>query len=69
MESAGASHRAVQQNDTFGKQLTYFLDTGAPHMGQDIVDDETREEDVATSWNYLHAILKSVDPNQSVHGS
>lgn len=35
-------------------------------MRQDIVDDETREEDVAISWNYLHAILKSVDPNQSV---
>lgn len=44
----------------------YFLDTGASHMRQDIVDDETREEGVATSWNDLNAILKSVDPNQLV---
>ena len=33
-------------------------------MRQDVVDDETREEGAATSWNYLNAILKSVDPNQ-----
>lgn len=44
----------------------YFLDTGASYTRQDIVDDETREEGVATSWNDLNAILKSVDPNQLV---